>query len=183
MAFFNWDNEPLSIKCPLTRLSLDEFGEYSAFDYWGNSLHLPLRNALEMDVPAESCRILSVQQELEHPVVISTSRHVTQGLIDLISEEWNKESLSLHGESSVVGGEDYELRILLPTLGWQANKISCRIGVEKVGIKSVSQEDRLIRIRIETPIDGIVNWSIEFTDHSQDVELSKKSEPTMSRAK
>jgi hypothetical protein len=44
-----------------------------------------------------------------HPVVVSTSQHITQGMIDLIDEEWNSETLS--GTSKIIGGDTYEIRI------------------------------------------------------------------------
>ena len=87
--------------------------EYVAFDYWGNEAP-SIKGRLKIKVPGESCRILAVRPRAEHPQLISTSRHVTQGMVDVLSEAWDAGSRTLRGKSRVVANDPYELRILLP---------------------------------------------------------------------
>ena len=51
-------------------------------------------------------RLRSVEN---HPVLVSTSRHVTQGIIDVTNEQWAGDTLS--GQSQVIAGDAYELRV------------------------------------------------------------------------
>jgi hypothetical protein len=46
--------------------------------------------------------------------VLSTSQHVTQGIVDVVSENWNQETKELTGVSNVIYGDEYELRIYNP---------------------------------------------------------------------
>ncbi len=51
-------------------------------------------------------------------MLISTSRHVTQGMVDVTDEKWETAAAglagTLSGRSKVVGGDSYEIRIALP---------------------------------------------------------------------
>ena len=47
----------------------------------------PLEGRLKVTLPPSSCMILAVRPEADHPQVISTSRHVTQGMVDLLDRE------------------------------------------------------------------------------------------------
>ncbi len=58
--------------------------------------------------------VLAVRPVLDHPFVLGTSQHVTQGIVDVVDENWNSETKTLSGVSRVIGGEDYELRIYDP---------------------------------------------------------------------
>jgi hypothetical protein len=43
---------------------------------------------------------------------VSTSRHVTQGGVDVVEVQWRKAKKQLTGRSRLVGGDPYELRIV-----------------------------------------------------------------------
>jgi hypothetical protein len=53
-----------------------------------------------------------VRADEGHPVVLSSSRHVTQGIVDVLAEKWDAASSTLSGRSRRVAGDPYELRIL-----------------------------------------------------------------------
>ena len=70
-----------------------------AFDFWGNQLLPPIEGRLKVTLPPTSCMILAVRPEADHPQVISTSRHVTQGMVDLLEEKWDAATKTLSGRS------------------------------------------------------------------------------------
>ena len=127
VGLFNWDPAPARIDEPLARLGLDSSREYAAFDYWTNALLPPVNGRLQMSLAApvsgegkeakptdaqNACAVLAVRELLDRPQAISTSRHLTQGLVDLGDEAWDAATSTLAGTSRVVGGDTYELRIL-----------------------------------------------------------------------
>ena len=127
VGLFNWDSAPAEIDEPMGRLGLDAAGEYAAFDYWTNALLPPVKGRLRVTLAAavsgegkeakptdapNACAVLAVRELLDRPQAISTSRHLTQGLVDLGDEAWDAASSTLSGTSRVVGGDAYELRIL-----------------------------------------------------------------------
>ena len=80
------------------------------------------------------------------PSFLSTSRHVTQGILEVREESWNDSTQTLGGRSAVVGG-DHEMRIVAqtPKQNWSV------AGVE------VSPEDRAVGVTITCrTADGLV---------------------------
>ncbi len=70
------------VKVDLPNLGLSD-GEYLAFDFWRNEFLEPVSASKEFDVPPGSCRVIALVRKVDHPQLISTSRHVTQGLVDI----------------------------------------------------------------------------------------------------
>ena len=115
VAFFNWDNaNPTKIEATASGIGLPEAEEYVAFDYWGDKFFGSFRGELSAEVPAGSCLVLAVQPVKPNPILLSTSQHVTQGIVDIVSVSWNTETKTLSGVSKVIAGDSYELRIYDP---------------------------------------------------------------------
>jgi hypothetical protein len=115
VAFYNWDDKKsITIESTPQWLGLPEANEYVTFDFWGNKFLGTFKEKISVELPPASCLILAVRPVETHPFVLSTSQHVTQGIVDVISENWNPETKELSGESNVVFGDEYELRIYNP---------------------------------------------------------------------
>lgn len=163
IGVFNWENKDLEIDESLERLGLKGGTSYEAFDYWQN-LHLPRLDRLQMTVPKESCRILAVRPVADHPQLISTSRHVTQGIVDVANETWDASSRTLSGTSHVVGGDRYELRVSLPPNGgaWTAETFEASAG--EAHISQEKHEEALVRAAIDSPISQDIQWRLHFSN-------------------
>jgi hypothetical protein len=157
IGVFNWESKDQTFDYSLDRLGLDGKTEYVAFDYWQNTLVHPLKNRLQCTLPAESCLVLAVKPVSDHPQLISTSRHITQGIVDVTDETWSAKTKTLSGRSKVVGGDPYELRIVLPDKNWGLAKVKASGG--KV---TFTQSDYLLRATIETPKSDEIAWSVKF---------------------
>ena len=115
IGLFNWDEKPWEVDYPLDRIGLPEAKRFVAFDFWGNQFLPPIEGRLKVTLPPTSCMILAVRPEADHPQVISTSRHVTQGMVDLLEEKWDPATKTLSGRSRVVAGDPYEIRVAVGT--------------------------------------------------------------------
>jgi hypothetical protein len=128
VGLFNWDaKKSLRMRCTAEYIGLPKADRYVAFDYWDNRFVPPFSNQLDAVVPAGACRILAVRAVSDHPQVISTSRHITQGVVDIIKERWDEASGVLTVDSRVVAGDRYELRIVVPASeqSWVALTATC----------------------------------------------------------
>lgn len=161
VGIFNWGDKDQSIGCALERLGLDRKTEYEAYDYWLDTLLEPLQGDLYLETPAESCRIIAVRPRVNHPQVISTSRHVTQGIVDLQEERWQPGSRTLTGRSRVVGGDPHELRIVG---GNGVESVAVSRSDERAGVAArlKSADGRLCRVTIESSTSREVSWSVKF---------------------
>jgi hypothetical protein len=104
----------------------------------------------------------------DHPTVLSTSRHVTQGAIDLVAEHWDAARRTLTGASRVVRHDPYELRLLscwsdVPTPAWRAKRVTLTAEDAAAGATAViDRQTDLTVVRIETPVSGTIHWSVEY---------------------
>jgi hypothetical protein len=158
---FNWDRQEQTIECSLKALGLDEGVEYVAFDYWANEVAEPIEERLRLTIPGRSCRMLAVKARSDRPQLVSTSRHVTQGMIDVTAETWELASRTLRGTSRVVGGDTYELRIVVPDAGWKAKSITLDDNGSGV-FSDFQQVGALVRATLRLREDEEVDWAVEF---------------------
>lgn len=172
IGLFNWESRPIIIECPLERIGLPE-KRYAAFDFWGDRLLPTLDRRLNVEVPGQSCMILAVRPVAEHPQILSTSRHVTQGIVDVLEERWNDATKELSGTSQVGGGEDYELRIATGSDGaaWRIESIvvlpedlaaGVKIQVVDQPQQANAKAPPLARITIHAPESRPVRWKIRM---------------------
>lgn len=165
LALFNWDVTEVDFDYPLEWIGLPDDGAYVAFDYWQNVLLTPFTGRLQLSVPKESCRILAIRPALDAPQLLSTSRHITQGIVDVLEENWEEEAKVLSGQSRVVAGDVYEMRILASSTKkeWELESVgvSARDRSAKVQI-TFQQSNGLIRAVIDSPSSREVNWFFRF---------------------
>lgn len=162
LALYNWDSEEKAIGCDVAKAGLKSGAAYHAFDFWANAPVPDFKDGFSFEVPKESCRILAVRAAEDHPVLVSTSRHVTQGIVDVAEETWSDHALS--ATSKVVGGDPYELRIAGMKDGWKfvAARVSADDQAAGVSISPVKSEDGWLRVLIRSKDNRDVKWSVEF---------------------
>lgn len=156
LALYNWNNEEADLNVFLARCELPTDVEYVAFDFWANKFVPPFRGSVLSTVPAHGCRILAVRAVGDRPILLSTSRHITQGIVDVKSEKWDALSNTIFGQSEAVAGDPYELRIYAPQ-GWKVQSAGeWPIAQEKVGTGSG------VRVMITPAKTGPLNWKVIF---------------------
>jgi hypothetical protein len=157
VGLYNWESEERRFDVPLEQLGLNARTEYIAFDYWGDKFIPSVQGRLQLTLPAESSVVLAVRPQANHPQLISTSRHVTQGIVDVTGEKWDAATKTLSGRSKLVGQDAYELRI-----------VSGAAKVEKIVVSasdantSHSSHESLTRVQLTSPTSREVSWSIQF---------------------
>jgi hypothetical protein len=166
VGLFNWSDQEETFDCPLKRIGLAGDTEYVAFDFWQNALLAPVKERLHLTVPARSCRILAVRQRLDHPQLLSTSRHVTQGIVDVLEEQWTPQPRTLSGRSKIVVGDPCEMRIVLPVGSGAVDVLGASVSPvdAAAGVKITSQHGPgLARVTITSPVSRAVAWTVNFS--------------------
>jgi hypothetical protein len=168
VALYNWDDKPADFDYAMEHIGLAKDTTYAAFDYWSNTLLPPVKGRLRVSVPKQSCRILALRPIVDRPQLLSTSRHVTQGMVDVLEEKWDDAGLILSGKSKVVGADPYELRVVLPAgRPWKVQAADVSEEDKAAGVRVMFKEgDGLARIGVESATNREVGWSIPF--HAKD---------------
>ena len=160
LGAFNWEDQEQKFEYSLAHLGMDAGLEYEAFDFWQNALLPSFKKQLQLVLPGQSCRVLSLRPRSSHPQIISTSRHLTQGMVDLLEERWDENSRTLRGRSRVVADDPYELRIVT-TLSAQG--INTQDDSQAAPIKtSLKSSSRLLRATLLSPTTREIEWTITF---------------------
>ena len=165
LGLFNWEKKQRAIGCTAARAGLEPAEKYYAFDYWANALLPPLGSDLRLEVPPQSCRVIALRAAEGHPLLLGTSRHITQGMVDVNAEHWDAATGTLSGTSLVVAGDPYELRIAGLEDGKTWKPVSATVSAEDAaeGVK-ISQQERpgLVRVGIRSPHSRPVIWAVRF---------------------
>ncbi|TWU30587.1 alpha-amylase family protein [Novipirellula artificiosorum] len=164
VGLFNWDiSKSAKLEYPLERLGVPQAEKYVGFDFWNDRFVPPFSETVAVDLKAGGCAMLALRPAQEHPQVISTSRHVTQGVVDLRNEHWDDATATLSGVSEVIGGEDYELRIVVPTgkASWQLKDVVLADLTDTTEM-TAELSGPTVRVRIRSAAGGQVRWSAQF---------------------
>ena len=165
-GLYNWnERETLKIDYPAAYAGLDPEREYVGFDFWKNEFVPPFKGALKGILPPSSCRAIACVPVEDHPVLVSTSRHVASPAFDVEGCEWCaswwgklfRVLPTLRGESQVVAGDPYELRIYMPE-GWKV----CGWSDDAGNQVRMYGKAPLLRIAFTPKKTGKVRWQVTF---------------------
>ena len=167
-GLYNWDErEMLRIDYPAAYAGLDPEKTYVGFDFWRNEFVAPFKGALKAELPPSSCRAIACVPVENHPVLVSTSRHVASPAFEVENVKWeDNESWwrrivwgrsVLRGESKVVAGDRYELRLYVPAgwrvWGWSPNPEWTQV---------LSAKGPFVRLAFCPDRTGTVKWHVAF---------------------
>ncbi|HPO15862.1 MAG TPA: hypothetical protein PLI09_20640 [Candidatus Hydrogenedentes bacterium] len=159
LGFYNWDEkQDTTITYTAEKLGLPDAPRYAAFDFWEKKSLGVFEKELSVSLPKGSCRVIAVRPLLDHPFVLSTNRHITQGIVDITSENWDSAANTLSGSSKIVEGDPYELRIIVPA-GWSADTIKSETPDCSA---AMTQTDTELRAVLRSPTSAEVRWDITF---------------------
>jgi hypothetical protein len=180
LGAFQWESNPVEISESFERLGLPANVEYAAFDFWSDQLLPPLRDGVRVQLAGigtsttisqekssgkidHCCAVLAIRTLADHPQVLSTSRHVSQGRVDIVKENWEPATRTLSGTSRVVAHDPYELRLLTrSTMGpWKVVAVRLTSPEGTIEIKP-STDPELSRVKIDVARGGEVDWQIQF---------------------
>ncbi len=166
VALFNWSKSPSDLSVTPEKAGLPPSKKYVGFDFWAGKFVPPFGERIGGVIPSKSARVLAVRPVSASPQLLSTSRHITQGMIDAPEEHWEEATRTLRGCCDVVGNDPDELRVVVSTGAdsWIAEKISVSEEDLKAGVTATLRQDGpRVRAIINSPTSRAVRWSIPFT--------------------
>jgi hypothetical protein len=102
--------------------------------------------------------MLSVREQLDHPRIISTNRHIMQGYLDIINTSWDSETKTLSGKSKLIGNDPCVITIAAE--GFTPERSSCESSNATSGLSSVS--DGLVNLTLTSTNNLEENWAVVF---------------------
>ncbi|MCE9615369.1 MAG: NPCBM/NEW2 domain-containing protein [Lentisphaerae bacterium] len=179
VGVFNYDESKQRVaRLDFQQLGLDPARRHHVYDFW-NEDYLGLCEAgVFLEVPPAACRVVTLYPEDALPVLLSTSRHITQGWPDLEQFSVNRRATVLKGASRVIAGEPYTLTFGLPNDGAHTFVLS-RIRVGGKPPVVVTQGRGVARATWTPAATECVEWEARFRRQKIVLPLQLGSYPYM----
>ncbi|HYJ87984.1 MAG TPA: NPCBM/NEW2 domain-containing protein [Pyrinomonadaceae bacterium] len=132
------------------------------YDFWNREYLGAWKNGISIDLEPTSSRVLTLLTAAAQPQLISTSRHLTQGWVDLVSHNYNPATNSYRGKSKVIRNDPYELRFVFPNgKNFMIKSASARSAAGSVPVK-ISNHQGWATVEFTTPRTTDVTWNVVF---------------------
>lgn len=169
LTFFNEDDEhaqKVSIKLAGIEgrggAGLQSDKKYYIYDFWNDRLIGTFggNEVLEQELRKGEARQMAVREVENTPQVLSTDRHLLQGLLELSEVSWNPETKELTGYAELV--EDEPMRIAIATNGWQPQSSLASADGVKCSLENSSAN--IVKLTLESAKGGKAFWKVSFEE-------------------
>lgn len=144
---------------PLTRsISIDTDlrladGEYLAYAFFSDSFLGSTKDNILLEVAPNDTAVVVVREKKEHPQLISTSRHLSQGATEIKKAVWCEDDLTLNVTAELIANELYSMAIYTPD-GYVAE--NCSSG-------RVDFDGNIAKVCITSPVGSDFDFTIKFS--------------------
>lgn len=144
-------------------LGLADDKRVHVFDFWNKEYLGAWEKGISVDLGPASSRVLTLLPEEDHPQLISTSRHITQGWVDLLAQAYNQATNSYAGKSKVIRNDPYELRFVFPRgKNFMIKNAAARSLSGKLPV-TITNHQGWSTIEFTSPQTTEVSWNVSFT--------------------
>jgi len=158
LAHFNWEQEELAATTvTMSDLGLPADRAFLVYEFWTKKFLGVCKGSF--DVPAlgpGGTQIFVLRERLDRPQLLSTSRHITQGAVDVLRLGWDAEQKVLSGCSAVIKDDRYEVLVHVPA-GYTTQNAEINGATTEI-----SGDEPLIRIAVTPTATGPMSWSMCF---------------------
>jgi hypothetical protein len=132
--------------------------DYLVFEFWSQKFLGKFQSGFTAPAMGTNngMAVFAIREARAHPWVISTTRHLSQGGVDLTDARWDAASQDLSGKSAVVGGDPYVMTVHLPR-GFKLQ--SAEASGEKV---EIAHQTETATARIVPTATKTVEWKMTF---------------------
>jgi hypothetical protein len=163
VGVFNFDEtKPAATYVSWKDLGLPENTPIHVFDFWNKEYLGAWEEGLSVDLPPASTRVFTLLPQQDQPQLISTSRHVTQGWVDLVSQSYNPANNSYLGRSRVIKNDPYEIRFAFPRgKNFVIKDASAQGPTGRLPVK-ITNHQGWATVQFNSPRTTQINWTVSF---------------------
>ena len=163
VGLFNYDEtKSTPLRISWKDLGLPEDVPVHVFDFWNKEYLGEWEKGIALDLAPTSTRVLTLLPATDHVQLISTSRHITQGWVDLLAEKYDAAKNSYAGRSKVVRGDPYELRFVFPReKNFLIKSATARSASTKLPVK-ITNHQGWATIEFTSPQTTEASWDVQF---------------------
>jgi len=118
LARFSWEKPVSDSKVSFSEFGLDPAKEYAVYEFWSKRFLGVFKYSFPVSAQeAKGVCVYAIRERLGRPQILSTSRHISQGAVDLVSVKWSPATKILSGKSKVIKNDPYSMTVLLNGYG------------------------------------------------------------------
>lgn len=159
VSLFNWNDQPDKLRLDFVELGLNPEKEYLVYDFWNRRFLGSIKGGMDNSVNAHANLLLAIHENLGHPQLISTDRHITQGGVEWTDETWNQERKELTCSFNLVENDPMTAIIHMPASYKVAAAKSEEAKVEKQTINNA-----IVSITLRRVTSGTAKLVLMFSD-------------------
>lgn len=164
IGLLNTEATTKTFELGVRELELEKGVRYTVFDFWNEMYVGEISDTLTTEVAPYSIKVLRLAKARNHPWLISTDMHLTQGGVEVEQLEWNAEQQYLAGVSVRPKGEKGNLYLRLPK-GWKP------IDYKGLHTAKVPFDKSVIALKRIDFHEEWVKWRVDF-EMEADTELA-----------
>lgn len=163
VGIFNFDSsKPSPAYVSWRELGLQRDVPVHVFDFWNREYLGAWEGGISVELLPASCRVLTLAAATDRVQLISTSRHITQGWDDLVSQTYDAAKNSCAGRSRVIKDDPYELRFAFPSgRNFVVRRATARAGGGPLPLK-ISNHQGWSAVGFTSPRTEEVSWEVSF---------------------
>lgn len=151
VSVMNTSGEEKEEKICLKELGID--GDVCAFEYYSSSLVSLEEGVLRSVLKPYETKVYAVREKKAHPQLLSTSRHLYQGALEVKAMQWMEADCELAMSAELVEGDLYTVTVAVPDgYGFAGQQ----------GFDEVQKEEGLIRLSVTSDQNRTGDFKISF---------------------
>jgi hypothetical protein len=165
LGLFNFDeSRPSPLYVGWKDLGLQRGAPVHVFDFWNREYLGAWENGISVELPPAGCRVLTLAPAGDRVQLVSTSRHITQGWVDLVSQTYDAANNAWAGRSRVIKDDPYELRFAFPKGKNFVVKSAAARAAFVSGLLPVKVSDHQgwAAVEFTSPRTTEVSWEVSF---------------------
>jgi hypothetical protein len=152
----NWNDEDRHYNIFFSDIKLDENKTYLVYRFWDQKFLGEFRKDVNLQVGARKGETFVVREMPEHPWILSTDMHLTQGAVEVQGTKYDAASNELSGTASRHAGAEGHIVVYVP----QGHRIQSASG-------SYTEEDQpsgaaVIRLKLDFK-EAVTHWTLSFS--------------------
>jgi hypothetical protein len=163
VGVFNFDTEEADqVYLNWSELGLPQAKRVHVFDFWNQEYLGAWPEGIAVPTEPTSCRVLTLLPDSGSIQLISTSRHITQGPVELKKWSRNEFGNSFTGTSHLIKGDPYQMSFVFPAgTNYAVTRAVARAGMHHLQA-DVRNHQGWAAIKILSPKTQDVEWQVDF---------------------
>ena len=158
LGMVNWDESNSADKIvSFAQMNLDTTRTFLVYEFWNQEFLGEFKENLHISLKPSSAMVMAIHEKQAVPQIISTSRHITQGGVELVDAFWDLQTRTLRGRAKGIKGTEYAIVIYVPD-----GYISKEALVSGLPSHVDMDASHILRLSLSFDETSTLTWSIIF---------------------